>query len=228
MKVRFERCVFDSETRQVSRDGRIVGLSPKAFSLLELLIRDRPKAISKEDIHGHLWPGTYVSEASLANLIMELRTELGDEARRPRIIRTVHRFGYAFCAAALAGDEAGASPASSGVESEHRLIWGLREIALRPGENRIGRDRNAVVWVDDSSVSRRHARIVIDESGAATLEDLGSKNGTFLKGRRIRRATPLSDKDEVTIGNAAMTFRVLGSIGSTVSNASNAERRLSK
>jgi DNA-binding winged helix-turn-helix (wHTH) protein len=225
MRLRFEGCVFDPDTRQVSRDGRIVDLSPKAFALLELLIRDRPKAISKEEIHGHLWPGTYVSEASLANLVMELRTELGDEARRPRIIRTIHRFGYAFCATALAGDKNGSGPTSAGIESMYRLIWGRREIALSPGENLIGRDREAVVWVDDSSVSRRHARIVIDENDAATLEDLGSKNGTYLKGRRIKGAKPLSDMDEVTIGSAAMTFRVLRSTGSTVSNA---DRRLSK
>ena len=227
MKLRFEACVFDSDTRQVSRDGRIVDISPKAFSLLDLLIRDRPKAVSKEEIHKHLWPGTFVSEASIANLIMELRTALADEARQPRILRTVPRFGYAFCATAhaLAGDESGAGPVSSGVEVAHRLIWGLREIALRAGENWIGRDREATVWIDDTSVSRRHARIVINETGAATLEDLGSKNGTYLKGRKIQGATPLSDEDEVTIGNAAMTFRVLRSTGSTVTNA---ERRLPK
>jgi len=226
MRLRFEDCSFDSETRQVSRDGHVVGLSPKAFSLLELLVRDRPKAVSKEEIHRHLWPDTHVSEASLANLVMELRTELGDEARHPRIIRTVQRFGYAFCAAALPlTGAAAAGPTSSGAEASHRLIWGLREIALNRGENVIGRDRQAVVWIDDSSVSRRHARIVIDEKGAATIEDLGSKNGTLLKKRRIRGAIPLSDGDELTIGNAAMKFRVLRIAGST---ASNTDQRLSK
>ncbi|HEY1249713.1 MAG TPA: FHA domain-containing protein [Thermoanaerobaculia bacterium] len=224
MRLGFEGCVFDSDTRQVSRDGRLVGLSPKAFSLLELLIRDRPKAISKEEIHRHLWPGTHVSEASLANIVMELRAELGDRARDPRIVRTVARFGYAFCADA-AELAAGAAPKARAADGMYRLIWGRREIALSPGENRIGRDREAVVWIDDSSVSRRHARIVIDDRGTATLEDLGSKNGTFLKGRRIRGATALSDKDALTVGNAVMTFRVLHSTGSTVSNS---DRRLTK
>src|SRR5262249_20087714 len=145
MRLRFEGCVFDSDTRQVSRDGKAIALSPKAFALLELLIRDRPKAISKDEIHRHLWPGTHVSEASLANLIMELRMELGDEAQHPRIIRTVTRFGYAFCAETVPGEGAGSIPASPGDEAAHRLIWGRREIALRTGENPIGRDRNAVV-----------------------------------------------------------------------------------
>jgi DNA-binding winged helix-turn-helix (wHTH) protein len=213
MRLRFEDCVFDPDTRQVSRDGQIVALSPKAFALLELLIRDRPKAVSKEKIHEHLWPGTHVSETSLANLILELRTELGDEARRPRLIRTVHRFGYAFCGTATDVEAvSGATP-----DAMYRLIWGRREIALRPGENLLGRDQDAVVWIDDGSVSRRHARIVVGDDGA-TLEDLGSKNGTYCKGRKIRVATALGDKDEVKIGPASMVFRIVRQTGSTLSS----------
>src|SRR5207253_11318258 len=65
-----------------------------------------------------------------------------------------------------------------------RMVWGPREIALESAENVIGRDSGAVVWIDDSSVSRRHARIAVDEDGA-TIEDLSSKNGTYGQGRRI-------------------------------------------
>jgi DNA-binding winged helix-turn-helix (wHTH) protein len=217
MKLSFEECAFDGETREVSRRGGVVALSPKAFALLELLISSRPKAVSKARIQDELWPATHVSEGNLANLVMELRSGLGDDALRPRIIRTLPRFGYAFCANADQGSQTANSP-SAAPGLAHRLIWGRREIALNSGENRIGRDQHAVVWIDDTSVSRRHARIVIDEGGAANLEDLGSKNGTLLNNRRIRRATPLSDGDELRIGSASMTFRVLRSTGSTLSN----------
>ena len=64
------------------------------------------------------------------------------------------------------------------------MIWADREIALRTGENIIGRDEESVLWIDHALVSRRHARILIGES-EALLEDLGSKNGTFLRGERI-------------------------------------------
>jgi DNA-binding winged helix-turn-helix (wHTH) protein len=216
MRLRFEGCVFDPDTRQVSRDGRIVGLSPKAFALLELLIRDRPKAISKEEIRWHLWPGTHVSETSLANLIMELRAELGDEARQPRIVRTVARYGYAFCAEAEAeGSSQRSAPETPG--AAYRLIWGVREIALNPGENLIGREQSAVVWIDHESVSRKHARITIGDEHA-TLEDLGSKNGTYLKAQRIRGAVRLADKDLLEIGPASMVFRILRRTGSTLSS----------
>lgn len=215
MRLGFEGCLFDSDTRELSKDGRTVPLSPKAFALLELLIQDRPKAVSKEAIHGVLWPAMFVSDSSLPNLVMELRTALEDPARRPRIIRTVARFGYAFCAdATAAATRARVEPPPTA--AAYRLLWGPREIALNPGENLIGRDQQAVVWIDDGSVSRRHARIVIDERGA-TLEDLGSKNGTYWRGRRIRAARELGDKDQLKIGPASMILRVFRRTGSTLS-----------
>jgi DNA-binding winged helix-turn-helix (wHTH) protein len=214
MKVSFEGCVVDSDTRQVFRNGETVSLSPKAFDLLELLLSERPKAVARNEIHGRLWPSTFVSDGNLANLVMELRTALGDRARKPRIIRTVSRFGYAFCADA---EESGARSAPPTPGAAYRLIWGVREIALNPGENLIGREQAAVVWIDHESVSRRHARITIGEDDA-TLEDLGSKNGTFVKSRRIRGAVRLADKDLLKIGPASMVFRILRRTGSTLSS----------
>jgi DNA-binding winged helix-turn-helix (wHTH) protein len=210
MRLRFGGCVFDSDTREVIRDDRPVHVSPKAFALLAALIERRPKAISKDELHGLLWPDTFVSDANLPNLVAELRESLGDDAQKPRIIRTVPRFGYAFRAEASAEyDTRPTAPA-------FRLVWGDREIALRPGENVIGRDDAAALWIDDNLVSRRHARIVIDEAGAF-LEDLGSKNGTLLAGRKIGSPARLADEDLITIGPASMVFRVLTQTGSTAS-----------
>jgi DNA-binding winged helix-turn-helix (wHTH) protein len=207
MRLRFGDCVFDSETREVIRDERPVHVSPKAFTLLAALIERRPKAISKDELHGLLWPDTFVSDANLPNLVAELRESLGDDAHEPRIIRTVQRFGYAFRAETSGETARPAAPA-------FRLIWADREIALRPGENVIGRDDAAALWIDDALVSRHHARIVIDETGAV-LEDLGSKNGTLLRGKRIRSPVRLVDEDLITIGPASMIFRVLHQAGST-------------
>jgi pSer/pThr/pTyr-binding forkhead associated (FHA) protein len=96
----------------------------------------------------------------------------------------------------------------------YRLVWGTREVALSPGENLLGRDEGSIVWIDDAQVSRRHARIVIDERGAV-LEDLGSKNGTYRRGKRIEAPTKLADEDQVTIGPASMVFRVFRQVAST-------------
>src|SRR5438093_1939117 len=101
MRLRFGDDVFDSGTREVLRAGQPLAISPKAFDLLDLLIDCRPRAVSKAEIHARLWPDVHVSEANLGNLVVELRSVLGDDARRPRVIRTVARFGYAFIAPAL-------------------------------------------------------------------------------------------------------------------------------
>ena len=215
MRIRFEDCVFDSDTREVLRGKRSLSLSPKAFHLLEVLIRERPKAVSKRQLQKELWPGIFVTEANLPNLIGELRTALGDHARRPRIIRTVRAFGYALSAPA---EMAASATPSSGLGPLYRLIWGNREIALAPGENVIGRAADSFLFVDHSSVSRRHARIRVDPSGAV-LEDLGSKNGTLLHGRRITGPERLSDGDAIEIGPAALVFRIFKHTESTASTS---------
>ena len=214
MKIGFGDCVFDPEARQVVRNGRPVPLSPKAFLLLDALLAARPKALSRAQIHERVWPATHVSESNLANLIVELRRALGDDADEPRYIRTLPRFGYAF-----RGDAAPLETDSRQAGSRgplYRLIWGRREIALKSGVNLLGRDPDAVVWIDDESVSRRHARIVVGD-GEVTIEDLGSKNGTRVGGRRIDRPTPLAEGDTLKIGPASMTLRILRRTGSTVS-----------
>ncbi len=213
MRIRFEDWVFDSETREVLRSGRAAPITPKALHLLQLLIRERPKAVERRQIQKELWPGVWVSEANLPNVVAELRRVLGDKARRPRIIRTVRGFGYAFRAEAT-GESAAEAPAVG--DSVYRLIWGDREIALKLGENPIGRTEDSVVWVDDSSVSRHHARIRIDGSGAV-LEDLGSKNGTLIGGKRVCESRRLADRDLIQIGPAHLVFRVFRRTGTTAS-----------
>jgi len=216
MRLRFGDCVFDGDTREVFRGEQPVAISPKAFALLELLVDSRPGAVSKTDIHDRLWPGIHVSEANLPNLVVELRAALGDDARHPHIIRTVARFGYAFSADARPDRRRG-DPDLGTPRFVYRLVWGRREIALDPGENLIGRDREAVVWIDDDSVSRRHARILIGEEGA-TIEDLASKNGTAVGDRKIDEPTRLTERDVVRIGPATLRLRILKRTGSTLSS----------
>jgi DNA-binding winged helix-turn-helix (wHTH) protein len=212
MRVRFGECVLDSETRQLSIRGEAVHLSPKAFQFLELLLERRPRALSKSEIHERLWPGTFVSDSTLTSLLVEVRSATGDSVRESRFVRTVHGFGYAFSGDAQ--DLRKSFPHAGGQKPVYRLIWGNREIALGLGENYLGRDEDAVVWIDDAQVSRRHARIVVDETGAV-LEDLDSRNGTYLRGERIKAPRRLSDEDRVRIGPASLVFRVFKQTDST-------------
>ena len=204
MRLRFGDCVLDSETRELFVEGERVHLTPKAFQFLELLLENRPRALSKGQIHECLWPGTFVSDGTLTSLLAEVRSAIGDESHEPRYIRTVHRFGYAFSGAA---EEAGGRPAARQPRLVYRLFWGSREIALKEGETVLGRDETATVFLDHKSISRRHARLAI-EGDRATLEDLGSKNGTFVSDERVVSTTRLSDGDIIRLGSVSMTFRV--------------------
>ena len=202
MFVTFGDFVLDRAARQLRRGEEALRLEPKAFALLDLLIGRRPEAVSKRDIRDRLWPDTFVSESSLTGLIGQIRQALGDDPKRPRFVRTVHAFGYAFSAEA---SEKTAASVPEGLPAA-RVIWGKWVLPLQAGENVFGREEDARVRIDSPGVSRRHARIVIREGGA-TLEDLGSKNGTFLGDRRLEGPLRLQDGDTFRLGREVFVFR---------------------
>lgn len=203
MRLQFDDLTFDDDARQLWLRGEEIRLSPKAFDLLALLIARRPNAVSKTDISAHLWPRTFVSDSSLPSLVSEIRDAIGDSRRKPGLLRTVHRFGYAFQAeSARMADQAAAAAAGSNAW----LLGRTAEVALLPGENVLGREGDGIILMKSSTVSRRHARIVIDAQGAV-IEDLRSKNGTFINDRRVTGATPVSEGDQVRIGSLLFTFR---------------------
>lgn len=197
MQLAFGDCEIDSERRLLTRAGRPVALTPKAFELLLLLIERRPNAVSKREIYDRLWPDVIVDPGGIDALISRLRAALSDDARAPRYVRTVYGFGYAFDVSKGAIEE-----------SEVRLVMsdGSRTVGLHAGANLIGRGREVVLSVDSGRVSREHARIDVGAE-AVTIEDLGSKNGTFVNGQRITAPTMLNDGDEISVGPARMTLR---------------------
>ncbi len=205
MRARFGECVFDSETRELLVAGKTVHLTPKAFDLLAILVENRPRALSKTELHERLWPDSFVAEGTLTSLLAEVRSAIGDDEHEKRWIRTVHRFGYAFSGPAEA--EAGRANRAPRLARAYRLYWRSREFALEEGENLLGRDPRAGIFLDDTTVSRRHARIVISEE-RALIEDLQSKNGTFVRGTRIEAPERISDGDKIRLGSVPLTFRV--------------------
>ena len=204
MQARFATFAFDDATRELRCGDQLIHLSPKAFDLLGVLLRHRPTAVSKADLHRELWPDSFVSDGSLAVLIAEVRRALGDSATLPRFVRTVNRFGYAF--ADTTADVVSSAPWSGRVSVACSLTWGGERARLKPGDNVLGRDLDADVFIDAVGVSRRHAVIVVDDDGAM-LRDLSSKNGTFVNGARVTTAVPLPDDTEVRLGAVCLRFR---------------------
>jgi len=207
MRVAFGEFVLDTAMRQLARSGARVHLEPKALELLELLVARRPEAVSKAEIQQKLWPDTFVSESSLTGLVAQVRKALLDDRRQERYMRTVHGYGYAFVAEVALGAPTEAAAAA-------RLVWEDAVLVLRPGDNVLGRSEEAAVRIDAPGVSRLHARIVVTDD-SATIEDLDSKNGTFVGEERLRAPMPLRDGDHIRLGRQLLVFRRAGSAAPT-------------
>jgi DNA-binding winged helix-turn-helix (wHTH) protein len=208
VKVRFAEFTFDSEARRLIRRGGDVHLSPKAFELLRLLIAHRPNVLDKAALHEQIWPRTFVVDATLSVLIAELRRALADDARAPRFIRTVHALGYSFCGDAIDLDASAPGP-PLGSGARCWLMWNERALVLANGDNIVGRDPGCSVWLDASGVSRQHARIDVDRNGdVVRLEDLGSKNGTFVDGSPIRGIVQVTDGNVIQVGSVNLIVRI--------------------
>jgi DNA-binding winged helix-turn-helix (wHTH) protein len=212
MRVQFDSFILDSNSRELLKEGVGVPLSPKALQLLLFLVEHRPRALAKTALHEHLWPETFVVDANLTNLVAEARAALADDPRRPRYLRTVHRFGYAFCADAT---EKADLPGSRELpQVTCTLTWRRGRVNLADGSYVLGREPGVAIRVPFPSVSRRHAHVHV-AGGSVTIEDLGSKNGTSMRGKRVTSLVRLADGDSVLVGSVRVTVHLVVPTAST-------------
>lgn len=209
MRLRFSDCVLDLGARQLERGNKIVPLEPKMYELLEVLIKRRPAVVTNNELDELLWPRVYVARTSLTRLVSELRAVLGDTPRDSRLIRTVYKTGYAFCA------DVTSLPAARSASATIEVLWMKQASPLTDGEHIAGRDADCSLVVDGTTVSRRHARITVAD-GAATIEDLESTNGTHVNGTRISAPTRLVPGDEFALGSELLRVRRRSSSALTV------------
>jgi len=246
MRFTFESYVFDSARCLLLCEGEPVHLTRKAFLLLEMLIQRRPAVLPKQQILDALWPDCFVEEGSIASLVSEIRAAL-DVGRGKRtdkdqamagfsVIRTVHGVGYAFAGQAEEQAQKGAQDQAKETKRHLRAVPlgaprailiekgpPARSIELPEGATTMGRGVDCDVRASSATVSRNHARIQIT-AGRATVEDLGSHNGTFVRGARITGPVVLASGDDLRLGSVEFVFRIEAAPeGDTVSLTS--ERR---
>jgi len=203
----FDRFCLDSDRRLLTRSEEPVRLTPRAFRLLEYLLRQQPKAVSKRELLAHVWDGAIVEEANLKTLVLEIRTALEERGGSAGAIRTAYGYGYAFHG--TVHTEEAAVPAPLVV-----LRWSAGVARLPAGIHLIGRSAGCAVTIDAPSVSREHARLAVSRDDLF-LTDLGSKNGTFVRATRISAPARLFDDCRIVIGEVAVEVSRLGSDPST-------------
>lgn len=210
-RFRFGEFELDVAAFTLRRDGIPVPLEKIPMEVLVLLVEHAGTLVARDSIHAALWGSdVFVDRDAAINTAMrKIRKALGDDADRPRLVETVVGKGYRFVGPIV----------RETVDAERevancRLIRGTHGFALQNGESLIGRDPSVHVFLDHPSVSRRHARILVT-AGRVVLEDLNSRNGTYVDGLRITSPTELHDGTIIGVGPITLTFVSLSGVAST-------------
>lgn len=99
MRYRFDAFELDSRRRELRRADALVCVEPQVFDLLEFLIRNRDRVVSKDDMIASVWGGRLVSESTLTSRINSARSAIGDDGKAQRLIRTMRHRGVRFVGA---------------------------------------------------------------------------------------------------------------------------------
>lgn len=184
------------------RAGQRVHLERIPMDVLVLLAERAGMLVDRDQIQAALWsPDVFVDrDAAINTAIRKIRRALGDDVAHPRFVETVVGKGYRFVAQVTRH-----GPQTSEAMTAYCVTRGPDAFALGAGENLIGRDPAVRVRLDHPSVSRRHARISITGT-RVTIEDLNSRNGTFVDGHRIQSSTEIRDGAIIGVGPIALRF----------------------
>jgi TolB-like protein len=96
LRYQFEEFAFDTDRRELHRGADVISIAPQVFDLLEFLIRNRERVVSKDDLINAIWNGRIVSDAALTTRLNAVRVAIGDTGDEQRLIKTLPRKGFRF------------------------------------------------------------------------------------------------------------------------------------
>jgi len=195
----------DPGLNQITGEDEAIQIEPKMMDLLVFFAHRAGQVVTKQELIDGVWACQYVADSALSRCLALLRRALGDDARKPRFIATIPKRGYRLVAEVDGLETVVTRPETA--TSRFRVLLDDVEIVLHEAENVIGRSSSAAVRIDSPRVSWRHAQIAV-RGLRAMLEDLDSKNGTLLNGRRLMGAVDLSEGDLISIGSKVLEFRI--------------------
>jgi adenylate cyclase len=109
LRYTFEEYAFDTERRELHRGTDVVSVAPQVFDLLDYLISNRERVVSKDDLINAIWNGRSVSDAALTTRLNAARSAIGDSGHEQRLIKTLPRKGFRFVGPVLEAQAPGST-----------------------------------------------------------------------------------------------------------------------
>ena len=214
MRYLFEEYAFDTDRRELYRGADIVYVAPQVFDLLDYLIRNRERVVSKDDLINTIWNGRCVSDAALTTRLNAARSAIGDSGNEQRLIKTLPRKGFRFVGSVLeAQGSAGAPTADIPIEPPKPALTLPDEpsIAILPFTNLSSdpdQDYFADGMVDEitTALSRFKSLFVIARNSSFTYK------GKVVDIKQVGRELGVRYVLEGSVRKAAGQVRIIGQL----------------
>ena len=221
MRYLFEEYAFDTDRRELHRGADVVSVTPQVFDLLDYLIRNRERVVSKDDLINAIWNGRIVSDAALTTRLNAARTAIGDSGEEQRLIKTLPRKGFRFVGPVReAQGPAGAATADNPIEPPRPALTlpDKPSIAILPFTNLSSdpeQDYFADGMVEDiiTALSRFKALFVIARNSSFTYK------GRAVDVKQVGRELGVRYVLEGSVRKAANRVRITGQLVDTATGA---------
>jgi TolB-like protein len=217
----FEEYAFDTDRRELHRGADVVSVAPQVFDLLDYLIRNRERVVSKDDLINAIWNGRSVSDAALTTRLNAARTAIGDSGEEQRLIKTLPRKGFRFVGPVREAQvPAGAATADNPIEPPRPALAlpDKPSIAVLPFANLSSdpeQDYFADGMVDDitTALSRFKALFVIARNSSFVYK------GRAVDVKQVGRELGVRYVLEGSVRKAANRVRITGQLVDTATGA---------